>query len=52
MAALKCACIFWSIVIMVMYQLCYGKVMGCPVSGCGSICKIDLCLDMFGPYSC
>ena len=47
MAALKYACIFWSIMVMVM-----ARVFGRHVSVCGSICKIDLCLDIFGPYNC
>ena len=29
-----------------------ARVLGRPVSVCGSICKIDLCLDIFGPYNC
>ena len=29
-----------------------ARVFGRPVSVCGSICKIDLCLDIFGPYNC
>ena len=29
-----------------------AKVFGRLVSVCGSICKIDLCLDIFGPYNC
>ena len=29
-----------------------ARVFGHTVSVCGSICKIDLCLDIFGPYNC
>ena len=29
-----------------------ARVFGRLVSVCGSICKIDLCLDIFGPYNC
>ena len=29
-----------------------ARVFGRPVSVCGSICKIDLCLDIFGSYNC
>ena len=29
-----------------------ARVLGCPVFVCGSTCKIDLCLDMCGPYNC
>ena len=52
MAALKCACIFWSIMVMVISSCTsYGKGVW-PYCLCGSICKIDLCLDIFGPYNC
>ena len=53
MAALQCACIFWSIMVMVISSCTsYGKGVGHTVSVCGSICKIDICLDIFGPYNC
>ena len=52
MAALKCACIFWSIMVMVYHHApVMARVFGRTVSVCGSICKIDLCLDIFGPYN-
>ena len=32
------------------YAMAMARVPGRPV--CGSICKIDLCLDILGPYNC
>ena len=35
---------------IIMHLAVMARVLGRPVSVCGSICKIDLCLDIFGPY--
>ena len=54
MAALKCACTFFWALWLWLYQHVpvMARVFGRTVSVCGSICKIDLCLDIFGTYNC
>ena len=52
-AALKCACIFGALWLWLYHHApVMARVFGRTVFACGSICKIDLCLDIFGPYNC